>query len=99
MSRYPIREGQVSGYPIRRCTCGMEHECPRLDPVENGKLRHRVAINPGFTVLPTTSTDVAQSEERLIRNQGVVGSNSAVGSGYHCLKHRTPDKNCEYCKL
>ena len=26
-------------YPIRKCKCGDEHECPRLDPRENGKQR------------------------------------------------------------
>jgi hypothetical protein len=25
-------------YPIRKCKCGDEHECSRLDPRENGKL-------------------------------------------------------------
>jgi hypothetical protein len=29
------------GYPTRRCTCGAEHECPSLDPRENGRKRHR----------------------------------------------------------
>ena len=25
------------GYPIRRCKCGVAHECPLMDPVENGR--------------------------------------------------------------
>lgn len=28
-------------YPLRACTCGYEHECPRLDPRENGKLSRK----------------------------------------------------------
>jgi hypothetical protein len=28
-------------YPLRTCTCGYKHECPRLDPRENGKLSAR----------------------------------------------------------
>src|SRR5580704_16900348 len=32
------------GYPIRRCTCGVEHECASLDPVENGKKAARARL-------------------------------------------------------
>lgn len=41
------------GYPIRRCKCGDEHECSRLDPRENGRLRH----NRGATFSTAESRD------------------------------------------
>lgn len=34
-------------YPTRTCKCGHEHECSRLDPIENGKLRHALAREIG----------------------------------------------------
>lgn len=33
-------------YPIRKCKCGESHECSRLDPKANGKLRHTIQGRP-----------------------------------------------------
>lgn len=36
------------GFPIRKCKCGATHECPLMDPVDNGR-RAALARRPRIT--------------------------------------------------
>ncbi len=46
------------GYPIRKCKCGVEHECRALDPVENGRARWaRSGVAQGVERRPVKAED------------------------------------------
>lgn len=62
-------------YPVRKCKCGHEHECPRLDPRANGRLRHRLGselvkqpLKQKATVVPKAEPSSVESDkDRMMR--------------------------------
>jgi len=97
-------------YPVRICKCGDTHECPLLDPRENGKKRwagvtHGVEGGEGDRpgVAPEIKLGVATPRRKAaVRPKLEVARAALQEAGaepYHCPQHRRREKDCSYCQL
>lgn len=94
-------------YPIRTCKCGHEHECSRLDPIENGKLRHALAreigrVPPEKRGEARKALAAAMYDEPapVVRVQGTKPARAvSAPTDYRCLMHRKDTKGCGYCDI